>query len=521
MFLSIRADSGSGGDRSPWGSFWFNDVPMRGGNVTNDGAMQLTAVMACVRVISESVASLPFVLYREADNGGKTPVKDHWLYRLFKRPNSFQNGFEYREMAGAHLALRGNHYSQIIANGDGEVTALIPLHPDRVRVDMISESNWRYVVRNRDGTDTRLPRGSMFHIRGLSPDGILGYNPIALMRKAVATGLAAQDYGLRFFENDARPGGVLEYPGQFPTDEDRRNFRERWQEAQTGENRNKHAVLEFGMKYHEIGMHNDDAQFVEVRKMTRSEIASQYRVPLHLIQDLDKSAFANIEQQSLDFVIHCLTPWLVRWEEAIEWHFLDPETDADLDVEFPTKSLLRGDATARSIFYHNAILDGWMVRNEARLAENMNPLPGLDEPLRPLNMVEESDAPGEQTEGDDSEDDSTTPSPVPAPPAPAPAKKNNNERLGALAIAAAQRVARKEAAMLRNQPDEAAPTLYSRHVHFVASALCVSEQQAQAYCMTQLEFIAAARPSEKQLIEIAGKRLLALALTTDESEALR
>lgn len=512
MFLSIRADAG--GDRSPYGSFWFDPIPFRGGNVTNDAALGLPAVTACVRVIAETIAALPFVLYEEQDDGGKKAIKNHWLYKLFKRPNPFQNGMEYREMMSGHLALRGNAYSQIVANGAGEVEALMPLHPDRVRIEMTSDTKWRYVVRNLDNTEQRIPRGSVFHIKGLSPDGIVGYNPITLLRNAVAAGLAAQDYGLRFFQNDAKPGGWIEYPGQFATTEDRNLFREQWQSQQTGEHRGKTTVLEFGMKYHEVGMANDDAQFVESRKFTRAEIASIYRVPLHLIQDLDKSSFSNIEQQSLDFVIHCVTPWLVRWEEAIEWHFLDPEIDTDLDVEFPTKSLLRGDAVARSTFYHNAILDGWMTRNEVRVLENMNPLDGLDEPLRPLNMVEEGDA--EDAEGEPGQE----PPPAPAPqqlPAPPPAKQGS-ARLEALARASAERIARKEVAMLRNRADDEVPALYAKHARFVAETLCVDDGAAERYCMAQMEFIAAARPSERQLIDVATKRLRALALAEEVTQ---
>jgi HK97 family phage portal protein len=293
-------------------------------------------------------------------------------------------------MLQGHCTLRGNAFAQIVSNARGEVTDLLPLHPDRMSIELLSDTQWRYRYTRRDGSETVLARSEVFHLRGLSPDGIVGYNPITAAREAVAGGLAAQDYGMRFFMNDAAPGGWIEMPNAFPSDEKRREFREAWQRQQTGRNRHKTAILEFGMKYHELGLKNEDIQFIETRKFSVSEIARLFRIPPHMIGDLEKATFSNIEQQSLEFVIHTLRPWLVRWEEAIRYHFL--AEDDGLNVEFPVTALLRGDAQARAMYYHNGILDGWLTRNEARRMESLNPIDGLDEPLRPLNMVEESDA---------------------------------------------------------------------------------------------------------------------------------
>lgn len=394
MFLNFRASSDDDGDRSAWGDFWFSPIPFKGSphQLTADAAMRLTAVYACVRVLAESVSMLPFVLYTEAKNGAKKPQKNHWLYRLFAvQPNSFQNPMEFRETMQGALALRGNAFARIVSNGAGEVTQLVPIHPDRVTIEMLGDTNWRYIVRNGDGSQSTINRGSMFHLRGLSVDGVVGLNPIAASRSAIATGLAAQAYGQRYFENDATPGGWIEYPGQFKDDEQRRTFRERWQAMQAGRNRHKTAVLEFGMKYHPIEITNADAQYLETRKFSVGEIARIFRIPPHMIGDLDRATFSNIEQQSIEFVTYCLTPWLVRWEEAIRWTFLAPEDG--LNVEFPTARLLRGDASARSMYYQQGIQSGWMTRNEARLFESMDPLPGLDKPLKPLNMAEEGDDP--------------------------------------------------------------------------------------------------------------------------------
>jgi HK97 family phage portal protein len=502
MFLTnIKADSG---DRSAWGSFWFSPVPFNGGaaNVTPDVALQLAAVYACVRVLTDSVSMLPFMLYRQNADGGKTAIRDHWLYRLLaRRPNDFQNPMEFREMMQGHLTLRGNAFARIYANGRGEVTDLIPIHPDRMTIEMMSDTNWRFRVRNMDGTETILGRQDVFHLKGLSPNGIMGYNPIQLARKAVATGLAAQDYGVRFFENDARPGGWIEYPGQFKDDDKRRQWREQWQEQHAGRNKHKTAVLEFGMKYHELAVSNDDAQFIETKKMTRSEIATMFRIPPHMIGDLEKATFSNIEQQSIDFVVHSLTPWLVRWEEAIRFNFMDPEDDA-LNVSFPVISLLRGDSVARSTYINQGIMNGSLTRNEGRLMEDRNPIDGLDEPLRPLNMVEESSA-------EDAED---TPSPTNPLPPPADA------RLVAMAAAAAERVARKEAEMVakayRTTGQDVLGSLveaYGRHATFVAAALGVSLAAAEAYCTEQVVTV---RPdmTAEELTDIARCKLERLAI---------
>jgi hypothetical protein len=209
---------------------------------------------------------------------------------------------------------------------------------------------------------------------------------------------------------------------------------------------------------------------------------------------LDKATFSNIEQQSLEFVMHTLTPWLVRWEEAIKYSFLDPEDG--LNVEFPTRSLLRGDATARSTYYHNGILDGWMTRNEARISESLNPLEGLDEPLRPLNMVEESEVtPGQDPSAPNAPNDPDDPL-APTDPTDPTDDKPTNARMHALADATAHRVARKEAAMVQAalrapQPDSALVDAYAKHAEFIGQALSISKQSASAYCVQQIDFVTA------------------------------
>jgi HK97 family phage portal protein len=401
MFSFLDRFRVSSGDRSESGDFWFEPVSMRtssGMRVSADNAMRLAAVYACVRILSETMASLPFVLYRHRADGSKDKVTDHWLYRILaKRPNRYQNPFEWREMLQGHLALRGNAYNQILSNARGEITQLLPIHPDRIRMELTAGGDYRYRVTDRSGEETVLPRGQIWHLRGLSSDGLMGMSPIDLARESLGMALAAQDYGARFFANDAKPtGGWIEFPGSFKDTEAKKVFRESYQQAQSGANRGKVLVLENGMKFHEVGVTNKDAQFLELRKFQITDIARLFRVPPHMIADLDRATFSNIEQQSLEFVMHTMTPWAERWEASIESELLFDGDD--LEVEFDFANLMRGDAASRSSYYQSGIQNGWLTRNEARMAENLNPLDGLDEPLRPLNMVEEHAA--EDLEGD-------------------------------------------------------------------------------------------------------------------------
>ena len=444
FFDRFRGPNASGGDRSPWGDFFFEPVSARTGSgmrVSPDSALRLAAVYACVRVLSESMASLPLVIYQRRADGGKDKVTDHWLYRLLaKRPNRFQNPFEWREMLQGHLALRGNAYNQIITNAKGEVVELMPLHPDRIRLELLPSGEYRYRFTDRFGTESILPRGEVWHLRGLSSDGLMGMSPIELARENLGMALAAQDYGARFFANDAKPtGGWIEFPGSFKDSEAKKVFRESYQQAQSGANRGKVLVLENGMKFHEVGVTNKDAQFLELRKFQITDIARLFRVPPHMIADLERATFSNIEQQSLEFVMHTMTPWAERWEASIESELL-LEGD-DIEIEFDFANLMRGDAASRSSYYQSGIQNGWLTRNEARIAENLNPIDGLDQPLRPLNMVEEDAA--EDLEIDTQAEAAESPEQKAIEPAEDESVARLNGRFNALVQTTSERLARR------------------------------------------------------------------------------
>lgn len=285
-----------------------------GKQVTERSAMQMTAVYSCVRILSEAVAGLPLHLYRYKEGGGKEKAIDLPLYRLMHdEPNPEMSSFVFRETLMTHLLLWGNAYAQIIRNGKGEVIALYPLMPNKMRVERDENGSLYYeYIHSSDEADTmknttvRLTPYNVLHIPGLGFDGLVGYSPIAMAKNAIGMAIACEEYGAKFFANGAAPSGVLEHPGVI---KDPQKVREAWQSQFGGsQNANKIAVLEEGMKYTPISISPEQAQFLETRKFQINEIARIFRVPPHMVGDLEKSSFSNIEQQSLEFVKYTLTP---------------------------------------------------------------------------------------------------------------------------------------------------------------------------------------------------------------------
>ena len=375
--------------------------------VTERSAMQMTAVYCCVRILSEAVASLPLQFYRYTDDGGKEKAVEHPLYFLLHdEPNPEMTSFIFRETLMTHLLLWGNAYSQIIRNGKGEVVALYPLMPDRMKVDRDEHGRLYYEytvydsddVDGRKGTDkvgrtVRLQPHDVLHIPGLGFDGLVGYSPIAMAKNAIGLAIATEEYGSKFFANGAAPSGVLEHPG---TIKDPSKVRESWQATFGGSgNSNKIAVLEEGMKYTPISISPEQAQFLETRKFQIDEIARIFRVPPHMIGDLEKSSFNNIEQQSLEFVKYTLDPWVSRWEQAMVRALLTPDEKKKYFFKFNVDGLLRGDYQSRMNGYATARQNGWMSANDIRELENLDRIPaeqGGDLYLINGNMTKLEDA---------------------------------------------------------------------------------------------------------------------------------
>lgn len=362
-------------------------------------ALQSSAVYACIKVLAESIAMLPCMLYeKSADGKSRQPAETHPLYPLLKyQPNDWQTSVEFWEMMVASLNLRGNSYAWINRADSGRVVELLPLHPDMVNVQMLPGFRLEYRVTMPDGSFETYGPGQLLHIRGLTLNGWLGISPIAYAREAIGLALAAEKFGGQLFRNGAKASGILEHPGKL-SEEAHKRLKQSFDLSLSGEHAHETAILEEGMKYEKISMTPEDSQFLETRKYQRSEIASIFRVPPHMIADLEKATFANIEQQALEFVSWSLMPWLTRISMAIRRDLLDPCERDDLSVQHNVFPLLRGDAKARSEYYHGGILDGWLMRNEARAIESelgvvLNPLPELDKPLMPLNMAPVGDEP--------------------------------------------------------------------------------------------------------------------------------
>ena len=344
-------------------------------------AMQTTAVYACVRILSEAIASLPIHVYKYQEDGGKEKVIDHSLYYLLHdEPNPEMTSFVFRETLMSHLLIWGNAYAQIIRDGAGRVLGLYPLLPNKMSVERDERGKIYYVYsRNTDENpmfkeygDIVLKQEDVLHIPGLGFDGLIGYSPIAMAKNAVGMTLACEEYGASFFANGANPGGVLEHPGIL---KDPSNVRESWNAVYKGTNNaHKIAVLEEGMKYQQIGIPPEEAQFLETRKFQLNEIARLYRIPPHMIGDLDKSSFNNIEQQSLEFVKYTLDPWVVRWEQSLQRALLLPSEKGTYFIKFNVDGLLRGDYASRMSGYAVARQNGWLSANDIREMENLNPI---------------------------------------------------------------------------------------------------------------------------------------------------
>lgn len=376
--------------RDPALAEWFGMLNMTaaGVSVTAETAMRVSAVYACIRVLSETVASLPLVVYRRKAGGGKERAPDHWLYPLLHSgPNGWMTSFAWREQGVAHQCLRGVAYSRIVGDARGR-RQLVPIHPDRMRAKLLDTGRLAYELQKQNGGTEILLQEEVLRIPHLVVDGIRPVTPIEAQKEALGAALAAQDYSARFWANDAKPrSGWIEMQGNFKSDDDEEGFRKKWQAYMTGENRHKVAFLPKGMIYHALSMTMEDAQFLETRKLQRSEVASIFRVPPHMIGDLERATFSNVEQQSIDFVVHTIRPWLVRWEQELSRGLLSEAEQEKYFVEFLVDGLLRGDANARANYFRTAVLTGWMNRNEVREIENMNRETGLDEFLAPLNMT--------------------------------------------------------------------------------------------------------------------------------------
>lgn len=353
--------------------------------VTPASSLRLAVVFSCTRVLAESLAMLPLELMQQ-DGRNRQPATGHPLYSILKLlPNPEMTSAEVRMTAMGHLATWGNAYLQIIYDNAGRRRELWPLRPDRMEVRRSQAGELEYVYQ-RDAGQLIFAAWEIMHVRGLSPDGLVGYSPVALARRTFERKAEMEQYEQAFYANSARPDLVLKYPKAL-SDKARANVLESWEGRHQGPGRaGRAALLEEGLDVTTVGIPQTDAQFLESQKFTRSEIAALFRVPLHMINDLDRATFSNIEEQAQEFIDYTLGPWLVLWQQAISRDLLTPSERGRYYAHFKTQALLRGNHAARAAFYSSMVQLGALSPNDVRELEDLNPVPNGDQYLVPLNM---------------------------------------------------------------------------------------------------------------------------------------
>ncbi len=479
--LALRADVS--GTPAAWDDYWYSRIgysSASGVRVNADSAKRIATVLACVGVICRNLGMMPCKIYTEAPDGSKRLVDHHPIYDLlYSRPNSQQTAFEFKQMMQQHVELRGNAYAEIKPGPRGPVDQLIPMHPDRVRVErMIPSGRLRYRYDDPLTHSTRnLMEEEVFHLRNFSDDGATGQSTVSMACDVLGVALAQQDYTARFLKNDARPPIVFE-GANFKTRQQEDAFLKSWKERHTGEHRGDAGLLPPGITAKALGVNPNDQQLLDSRKFSRIEICSLFGVPPHLIGETEKTAtYASVEQFNIMYAVHCILPRLVMWEQAIQRDLL---TSDRYFAKFSMAALLRGDTASRFAAYHTAIGDGWMCQDEVRSLEDMNPIPGGWGRYfyRPVNWVrlDQSPAPAAlpaQTSSSDTEDPNTGENGLDEG-----AQERVREHLRVLATGVADRCIRKETAALRKMVERGATDyeveeFYASHRDFIAQAFNV------------------------------------------------
>lgn len=371
-----------------WARMFSQGVRTTSGvSVSPESALGHTTVLICQRVLAESVASLPCILYRRRKDGGKDRATDHPLYNvLHNKANGWNTSFEYFEGTMCNLASRGNGYSFVERNNKGQTVGLIPLNPDGVDITQARDWSPLYEATMPDNSKSKLSSLEMHHVRGPLPKGYKGRSIITLAREAIGLGLATERFGSTLFENGARPSGILKHTKTLTTPAQQR-LKEQFAERHSGlDNAHKPLLLEEGLDWVPLTINPDDAQFLETRKFQRSEIAGIFRVPAHFVNDMEKATFSNIEHQTLDFIQQSLRPWLVRFEQAMNRDLLTRNEQQEYFIEFLMDGILRGDFFNRMQGYALQIQNRLATPNEVRARENQNPIEGGDKLVETNNI---------------------------------------------------------------------------------------------------------------------------------------
>ena len=364
-----------------------------GVSINESSAMTISAYWNGVNIISGAVGMLPFKLFRREPDGGRQLAPLHPTSRLIEfRANPYMDALTFQETLQGHLLGWGNAYAEIERDGSGQAINLWPLSPKNVRpvVEGPENNPQERVIAYKvidGGREKTISFDNMFHLKGLSPDGLQGYSVIHVARESLGIAKATEDYGAVFFKNNATPPAVLEHPGKLG-DKSKKHLKKSVDDEHAGlENQHKLMILEEGMKLHTIGLPPQDAQLLASRQFSVIEIARWIDIPPHMLKSLEGATFSNIEHQGIEFVVWTLTKWLSRWETEVDAKLLTERDRALYFSRFSTAALLRGDTKSRYDAYRVAINSGWLNRNQARAFEDMNKVDGLDGFWQPVNVV--------------------------------------------------------------------------------------------------------------------------------------
>ncbi|MCB5226209.1 phage portal protein [Alishewanella sp. 16-MA] len=352
-------------------------------NITPANAMQIATVYGCVRVLAESVGMLPLNLMKQNGRQKEKDSKNDLYWRMQNGPNDYMTAQEFKELIMVHLCLRGNHYSFINRSSTGKVLELLPLAPHCVEPKLNDDWTVQYKVTFAKGNQRTLDASEILHLRLFTVDGLNGLSPISYGRHAMGLAKATETHGSKLFANAARPSGGFKTEKSL-TDPQFNRLKDQFSDY-SGENALKNLILEGGLEWFQTTMSSEDAQFLETRKYQRSEICGLYRVPPHMVADLEKATFSNIEHQSLDFVQHSLMPYLTRIEQRFDKDLL--KSDKTRYFKFNANALLRGAMKDRAEFYGKLVNLGALSPNDVREYEDMNPRENGDIYLTPSNML--------------------------------------------------------------------------------------------------------------------------------------
>ena len=368
-----------------------------GARVSEQTALQLSAFYCGVRVLTDALAQTPLILYRRRAAGGKERATDHPVYDLLHtRPNPLMSAFVFRETMQGHMVVWGNAFAEIEEAGDGRAVALWPLLPDRTHIEVVDGQKF-VITTLPGGQQVPLPAKRVLHLPGFGFDGLQGRSLVWLARQSLGLTKATEQFGASFFGSGSKLAGILSHPNTL-TEAAKENMRRSWNDLHEGLSAaHRIAILEEGLKWQQIGVPPEDAQFLQTRKLQITEIARWLKIPPHKIMDLEKATFSNIEEQNIQFVQDSMLPWFVRWEQDLSWALLSSTERKTLFVEFLVDGLLRGDTKARGEFYTKMFNVGAFSPNEILEKENQNPVEGGDQHFVPLNMVPLAQAADVQT----------------------------------------------------------------------------------------------------------------------------